>query len=232
MDLRSPHLVQRAVQRLSALGNLAVEDLRAIEEAGRCATPISAGRDIQTVFDPRGRTLLVLDGWLARCRLMKDGRRQIVSIYLPGEVLQTSSLSGSVLQTSVVTLSASVVAPAPESERLAEAYSSLSELEFGYLCRQVVRLGRMNSFEKMRDWMHEVRDRLEPVELADSSGFQLPITQEMLADVLGLTAVHVNRTLKMLREAKVAVWRMGKMRFLLDPAPARNAAKPVGATTI
>jgi CRP-like cAMP-binding protein len=62
------------------------------------------------------------------------------------------------------------------------------------------------------------------VELADTSGFPLRITKTDLAECLGLTSVHVNRTLRELREAGLSVFRDGRVE-ILDPAGLRRVAE-------
>lgn len=69
--------------------------------------------------------------------------------------------------------------------------------------------------ERLADWILETRERLELVDLATADRFALPLTQELLSDTLGLTTVHINRTLRAMRRDGLIEHRGGTM-FLLD----------------
>ncbi len=71
------------------------------------------------------------------------------------------------------------------------------------LAEQIVRLGRRNAYERIAHILLELHKRLQAVGLASESSYPTPITQEMLADALGLSIVHVNRTLGRLRRERL-----------------------------
>jgi CRP-like cAMP-binding protein len=71
--------------------------------------------------------------------------------------------------------------------------------EQAILTEHIVRLGRRNAYERLGHLLLELLHRLQLVDKAGSSGYFLPLTQEVLADTLGLSIVHVNRTLRKLR---------------------------------
>ncbi|MHA6719869.1 Crp/Fnr family transcriptional regulator [Sphingomonas sp. RS6] len=159
----------------------------------------------------------VLDGWLARSKCLRDGRRQIIGFYLPGDVVCAMATRDLPIATSVAAVDEVVLCPAPEDPDFMKMYANAAELDQSYLYRQVVRLGRMSAFERVSDWMLEMRDRLLLAGMAQPNCFRSPITQELLGDILGLT-VHVNRTLKSLREARVLTWRSGNVRLFENEA--------------
>jgi CRP-like cAMP-binding protein len=67
------------------------------------------------------------------------------------------------------------------------------------MMRNIVRLGRLSAYERIADWLLEMYERLGSAGLTRGNSFEMPLTQETLADALGLTTVHVNRTLQSLR---------------------------------
>jgi CRP-like cAMP-binding protein len=75
---------------------------------------------------------------------------------------------------------------------------------------QVVRLGRRSALERLAHLIMEVHERLQRTGLADRATLPWPLTQEAMADVLGLSIVHVNRTLQQLRREGLITLRAGR----------------------
>ena len=84
------------------------------------------------------------------------------------------------------------------------------------LLSQITRLGRLNALEKLCDLMLELHERLELIDEVRDGTFDFPLTQQTLGDVLGLTAVHVNRTAQNARHADLLEWK-GKQVHIKDP---------------
>ena len=99
---------------------------------------------------------------------------------------------------------AALLAPLPA---LAQAYAVSHALEEAYLLAQITRLGRLNALERLADVMLELRERLALSGLVRGDTFDMPLTQEMLADVLGLTPVHINRMVQQARRQDWLEWR-------------------------
>lgn len=99
---------------------------------------------------------------------------------------------------------------------LRTAYAMSRALEEVYLFRQIARLGRLSAYERFVDWVTEMRERLSLVGLASPHGFPVPLTQELMADALGLTSVHVNRTLQLMKREGLMEMRSGYLT-LTDP---------------
>ncbi|WP_165611271.1 Crp/Fnr family transcriptional regulator [Sphingomonas jatrophae] len=164
--------------------------------------------------------MLLLSGWAARYRLLMDGRRQILGVVLPGELLCHQQHRGPVALSSAVALTDVVLSAAPAADRtgntagLEEAYAVSAALNEHYLLQQIVRLGRMSALERIADWLLEVRERLLAVGLVSGNAIHLPVTQELIADTLGLTSVHVNRTIQTMRREGLVEIRGGWVTFL------------------
>jgi CRP-like cAMP-binding protein len=160
--------------------------------------------------DPLDNPRLVRSGWACRVRLLRDGRRQILNYYLPGDIMGFSSepapkaLSSYMSLTRLMTVDLgdmrSLVIERPsEFPDLVAACRRMKVNEEYYLLSQIMRIGRQKAYERVAHLLLEFHSRLKHTGLAERNSFQLPLTQEALADGLGLSAVHVNRTFKLLK---------------------------------
>jgi len=145
------------------------------------------------------RTLVLLSGWAARQRFLPDGRRGILKLNLPGDVC--GLFAGTQLADPPVALTQAQVAAVTFPASAASEGPVRAILEFEEWCvfNQLMRLSAMNAKERMAHLLLELYHRLASVKLAQDWSFEMPLTQEQLADVLGLSSVHINRTLQALR---------------------------------
>lgn len=151
---------------------------------------------------------VLLEGWGCRVKLLSDGRRQIVGMLLPGEVIGFCHRPLPTAVTTVIAATRVTMAELPPLRTLRSdpAHAALREgleisaaLDEFYLVNHITRLGRHTAYERMAHFFLEMRDRLQLSGQCRGDRFAMPLTQEMLGDTLGLTAVHVNRTLQQLR---------------------------------
>lgn len=218
-----------ATVRLAALSPLDEEARAALQLAVQRPRSVRARRDILTEGREITETLIVLSGWAARVRLVEDGRRQIVNLLLPGDLIgycdQERPVASSTI-TAITDVDVCVAPAASLSPALARAYALSRALEEAYLFAQITRLGRLSAQEKISDLLLELSERLELAGLAANGRFIMPLTQEMIADALGLTSVHVNRMLQALRREAAVEWK-GREVTLADPAAlGRSIGRP------
>jgi CRP-like cAMP-binding protein len=217
----------RVVARLARLHPLDDGAREALAAALARARPVQPRRELLQEGAPVREPLLVLDGWGAKVRHLLDGRRQILQFVLPGDLLGREPKAQAPVTAIAVT--PMEVCPAPErtaSPALDAVYAAVAALEEAYLHAQIVRLGRMSAHERVIDLLLELYERLEPAGLAQDGRFTVPVTQEVLADALGLTAVHVNRMLQRARRAGDLSFS-GRELMLHDPAAlGRKAGRP------
>lgn len=183
--------------------------------ARSCETTL-AGCELKNAASS-GRTHLVLSGWACQLRILADGRRQIFAFLLAGDPIQAAGpeVSGERLLTAltrVETLDLTTLLKQEEAEGrfdlravLARAMEQRRERLFNH----VVRLGRLDALERVTDLLLELRDRLYEMGQVKDETFRLPLTQENIADALGLSVVHVNRTLQQLRRQGLISQRAG-----------------------
>lgn len=216
----APARASSAIARLASLAPLSPPEIEALQEAERTRQRFMPQREIVAEGTPVREAAVLLSGWACRVRQFADGRRQVLSLLLPGDLIGVCRQCHPLAVTTVFTLTEVVLCPAPSTvgrPGLAEAYAVSGALEEAYLFRQIARLGRLSAYERIADWLLEIRDRLTAVGLTDGGRLPMPLTQEVLADALGLTSVHVNRTLQSLRRDGLIEWRGGAVR-LTDPA--------------
>lgn len=167
----------------------------------RQETIIETGQVYQAIY-------LVTEGWVTRFKLLPSGERQIINFALPGDFLCfNATLFGK--SDHFLTAKTRVRAFAMDRQpfgallsvdpTLAVALSWANAQEEAVLAERLTSLGRRSAQERIAHLFCELWRRLHLLGLTDNDRFPLPITQEDLADTLGLSAVHVNRTLRQLR---------------------------------
>jgi len=159
--------------------------------------------------DPPTNCAVLLSGFAYRQKLTGDGARQIVSIHIPGEPLDFQHLFLDVADHSVQTLTRAEIAfvSRRDLQELARLRPGIGHavlaailVEASIFREWVLNVGRRDARTRIAHVLCEFALRLEAQGLADEYGYELPMSQEQLADATGLTAVHVNRTLRALEE--------------------------------
>ncbi|WP_347302984.1 Crp/Fnr family transcriptional regulator [Croceibacterium sp. TMG7-5b_MA50] len=200
-----------AIQRLAALAPLDEAALDLLRTAARQQRAVVARREILTEGQAIGPHLLLLSGWAARVRVLEDGRRQILAFILPGDFLTPER---DIAPATVVAVNDLTLAPAPDVTNipcLEEAYRSARLQEECRMLAHITRIGQMSAQERIVDLLLEFHDRMAQAGLIRRNRFPVPLTQDVLADAVGLTSIHVNRTLMSLRRRGDLEWRAREM---------------------
>lgn len=217
------------VVRLRGLAPLSESEIRLLGEASRRTRPIAARRDVMLEGEAVQAASIVVSGWACRSRLLTDGRRQILGFLLPGDVFGFYRHHDPVAPTAVNAITAVNICDAPTVDvrrlgsGLGEAYAVSCALEEAYLFNHIVRLGRQTAYERLAHLMLEFSERLQAAGLAIGNRFPMPLTQEYLGDTLGLTSVHINRTLQQLRREQMLEAANGYVT-LLEPEALASVA--------
>ena len=200
---------QTVVQRLNALRRLSEAGVAAIRSAAReKILKVVAGEDLVCEGDRSSTVRLFLSGWACRYRVLEDGRRQIVNFILPGDTCDAHIYLFSTMDHSIATLTPVVYAELERVsfERLissdisvAEAFHCETLAAISIQREWVINLGRRDALERVAHLICELFERLRVVGLVDGNSFAFPVTQMDLADAMGLSTVHLNRTLQELR---------------------------------
>lgn len=164
--------------------------------------------------------LLLLSGIAARIKLTRDGRRQILSFHFPGDLIDLQGLFLARADHGVQAITQARVAEIPthsvlravrERPAIAQALWRDTLADASMLRERVLNLGRRDARARIAHLLCEVETRIAGAAAADPAGFDFPVTQEDIADATGLTPVHVNRTLRSLREEGVLDYRGGRV---------------------
>ena len=208
--------------RLVAAARCSPELLRLTASLGERAEALSARTVLQTEREPMRRPRHLVDGWAARLRHLTDGRRQIFDLVLPGEGLGLHIDSRPLAHTDVIALTPVRLADAgpllqaatlDRFKELRPALQAQADEEARRMLDQIVRLGRLSAPERMAHLLLDLRDRLDVIGQVEGDRFPLPLTQETLADICGLSVVHVNRTLQELRRQDLVRLERGVVRL-------------------
>jgi CRP-like cAMP-binding protein len=163
---------------------------------------IAQGRPYQSVF-------ILCSGFAWRYKILPDGKRQLLSFALPGDLIgfpasffnnavnATGSLTDVVVATMPFTAFYDLFARFP---RVAIALYWMAAREAAIYGERIVDIGRRSAYERLAHLILELLTRLRSVGLADELSYVLPLTQELIADVLGLSGPHVSRMLRSMRE--------------------------------
>ena len=238
-NLGQPNGLGAFTLRLSALCGLSTQEALSLKGFDRLPRSNPSQTEIRGDAT-NAMCRIVVSGWACRQRVLSDGRRQITSFILPGDVIGSLQqpeppLDYNVMAlTQVVTVDASALMAAvaggdPTHRNLARAIRLLGPYETLLTYNQIVRLGRQTAYERMVHLMLELLERLKLAGKAGSDTFPLPLTQEVLSDALGLSVVHVNRTMRQLRRdgllevhaGRVRILDLNAMREVADWIPAR-----------
>lgn len=212
------------VQRLEGLACLGEADVRTLEDL--CKNPRDVGSKRYIFRESSGASSfpVIISGWAARHQILRNGGRQITRLMLPGDAYYFDASPDSSLQEEVITLSSCRFVQISHScmERAIKASTPISIAMRNYGCMEnsilssmVVNIGRRDALERMAYLICELHFRLEMIDGAvQNDEFGFPLTQDDLADVLGLTPVHINRKLQQLRQNNIISLRSKRMRIL------------------
>lgn len=196
------------IRKLESIATLSDEERQAIESLPVRVTALNARQDIVRDGDKPSYCCLVLDGWACRYKLLREGKRQIFSFHIPGDIPDLQSLHVPIMDHSLATVTKATVAFIPhESMRdLTARFPSIAAIfwrdtliDAGIFREWMIGLGRRSSFEHVAHLFCELYLKLQAVGLAGNYRCPLPLTQADMADALGLTSVHVNRVLQDMR---------------------------------
>jgi CRP-like cAMP-binding protein len=148
---------------------------------------------------------VLVDGYAYRQKVTGDGSRQIIAICIPGDAVDLQNIFLDISDHAVQMLTRGTVADIPRESlqqlvltrpQIGKAVIQLTLIEASIVREWVVNVGRRDARERIAHVLCEFAVRLEARGLMSFNGFELPMTQEQLADATGLTSVHVNRVLK------------------------------------
>lgn len=210
--------IDRLVLKLERRDAVSADERRVLESAVARIDSYAARADVIVEGVPQTESRLQLDGVTCRYKAMRDGRRQIMEINIGGDFVDLHSFTLKQLDHNVGTITRASFAIVPHAAlheitetqpHLARLLWLMTMLDAAIHREWVVSAGRRSAIARMANLFCELFVRAEVVGLAEGNCYRLPITQEDMADVCGLTPVHVNRTLQELRAGGSVEWQRG-----------------------
>ena len=202
------HALGPVVRRWSTFAELSPADRQAVLDLP--VTRRRYGRDAYIVREgqPSIECCVIISGMAFRQKLVRDGSRQIISFHIASEFVDLQNGLLDVADHNVQSLQNCEIGAVPRSaimalaeERPAVRHAMWVDtlIDASIFREWVVNVGRRDSRARIAHLICELYFRMEKVGLCNDGGVDFPITQEQLADAIGLTSVHTNRTLQGLR---------------------------------
>ncbi|MBV8776680.1 MAG: Crp/Fnr family transcriptional regulator [Alphaproteobacteria bacterium] len=201
-------------QKLARLIELSADEAAVLAEFQGNPRRIARGREIVVEGRKYDQLLVLLDGMAVRYRVLQDGRRQILNIALPGDLIGFPGCFFEHALYSISALGECTVSPLPFAgilalfetrPRLAAAIFWSLSCETALYAEHLIDVGRRSAIERVAHFLLEMQTRLQAIGLAGDDSYRLPLTQELLADALGLSVQYVNQTLRQLREENLVI---------------------------
>jgi len=214
----------RLIRQLESVTDLKDRDRSALASLPLRIKTVSDKRDILREGSNTTESCLMLSGFAGRYKVVAGGRRQIVSLHLPGDMPDFTSVYLQTLDHSLVALTQARVgfithealrSVMRQNPNVAEALLCSAFIDGSIYREWIANVGRRTAIERIAHVICETFTRMRALGLAKQATFELPLTQGELGDVTGLSSVHVNRTLKELR-SRGLIETNGKIHAILD----------------
>lgn len=216
----------------AAFRDFSQEQLRFIERFKIGELRLDAGTNILLEGARSPHLYTVLRGWAFRHKSLDDGRRQVLNFALPGDFMGLQMTVLGEMEHTVTALT-DITLCVFDRQRLWEVFKDYPDLSFSItwiaareeqmLDGNLVSLGQRTARERIAYLILQLYQRAEQVGLAGNQTMDTPFTQNHLADALGLTNVHVSRTLKRLEQEGLMEWHRPILRILDKPGLQRTA---------
>lgn len=207
-----PHDDNLLAKKLNTFVRLSERELGCLAELQSAPVRVKRGKELVHEGQTGHMAYILQAGWACSFKLLPDGGRQIITFPLPGDcvglrsvLLRTSDHSFSALTDAVVSgvTASRMMHIFNEFPRLGAAILWAASRDEAMVVEHLVSIGRRSAIERTAHFFLELCERLRLVGLATHKEFICPLNQYVLADALGLSAIHVNRVLRQLRERKL-----------------------------
>ena len=194
--------------KLSIFTDLGDSDRDAIASLCERRMRVTAKQTLIREGERPNEVYLLLEGWAYRYKVLPDGGRHILAYLVPGDLCDIRIFIVKAMDHTLAMLNAGVVA-AINPEQILEVMDKHPRIERALwwatlvdeavLREWLVNIGQRDAYTRVSHLFCELWLRMRSVGLADEGRFSLPLTQEELGDTMGMTAVHMNRTLQRMR---------------------------------
>jgi CRP-like cAMP-binding protein len=221
MQFGYPH--SRLTTRLDAVVGLSEEDRALIGKLPVTVRNFAADHDLVRTGEAASECWLLLDGYLYRHKETSEGRRQILSVYVPGDIPDLASLYLSRSDHTLSAMGPAVVAYVPHSalqEMIAASPALMRALQREMLVdaaifrEWILNIGTRQAVSRVAHLLCEIATRLQVIGFAKDLSFTLPMSQADVGEATGISTVHANRVIQDLRLRGAIEWRNKTLRIL------------------
>ena len=211
------------IRKLESILVLSEDEKDVLRNVSGTIKTVGPRQDLVREGDRPHECCLILDGFAYRYKLTDDGKRQIFSFHIPGDIPDLQSLHIDVMDHSLAALTATKAMFIPHETvcdlmrrcpRIGDAFWRDTLIDAAVFREWIMNLGRREAYGRMAHLLCEFYVRLRAVGLTNGPAYEFPLTQAELADATGLSAVHVNRTLQELRGEGLITLRNGSLAVL------------------
>lgn len=211
-------MLERLFLKLKRRDDLADFEQQALLDAVGDVREAQEGETLVHAGDQLSVSTVLLEGMVGRVRDLSDGRRQIIELHVPGDFFDLHAFLLKKLDHNVEAMTPVRIATMPHErlKTITERWPHLSRLlwtstllDAAIQREKILSIGRRSAISRLAHLLCELFERLKVVGLTEGNSYKLALTQAQLADTAGLTQVHVNRTLKELRDRDLVTVRGG-----------------------
>jgi CRP-like cAMP-binding protein len=216
-------MIEVHLRKLRARDDVSAEEEQVIRSLPAQIVEVAADRTVIRHGQELHQSTLLLEGWMARAKDLPTGQRQLAELNLPGDFVDLHGFTLKRLDHDIISITRCRMAFVPHErlQTLTERYPHLTRLYWfntnldAAVHREwTLSLGRRTATARMAHLFCELNVRLGLVGLAQDNSFDFPLTQTELSECLGLTSVHVNRTLQELRRAGLIEVQSRRVKIL------------------
>lgn len=213
------------VRKLSGFVELSRRDALELEALCRPAQRLPARTRLIEEGERPQDLFLLLEGWACRLKILPNGSRQILGYLIPGDVCGIHAYILQQMDHAIDLLSVGRVVRIPPERMQAvlndrpavrRAFEWSTLVDIAVLRQWLISASRRSAQARMAHFFLEMWLRMRQVGLAEDGQFSFPLTQVYLGDTLGLTPIHVNRTLQQMRAEGIVSFARKRMT-ILDP---------------
>lgn len=203
-------MANRFIDKLQTFGPLTPDEIAVLAEATSRTRKVRTRTDLIREGDRPGPVFVILEGWACRYKILPNGTRQVLAYLMPGDCcdLNVGLLAEMDHSIQVITPAAVVTVERQEMDAIMDSHRGIAKAMYvsqlvdeGTMRAWITSMGRRTSLERVAHLMCELYVRARNIGLVSGTTLELPLSQLLLADSLGMTPVHLNRVLKVLREA-------------------------------
>jgi CRP-like cAMP-binding protein len=201
-------MIEAHLKKLRARDSISAEEEEAVRGLVAHVVEVQQGQTVIREGEELNESILLLSGWLGRAKDLSNGQRQIAELHVAGDFADLHAFTLKRLDHDVISITRCRLGMVPHERvreltedfpHLARIYWLMTNIDAAIQREWTLSMGRRSAIARMAHLFCELDVRLAIVGLAENHSYDFPLTQVEIGECLGLTSVHVNRTLQELR---------------------------------